>query len=133
MDSKIKAALRRAFYYNYRYQALKAHKTPEGLYRCYICQGEFESSKDVDVEHRHPVVDPTVGFVDWNTYIARMFCDLKDLPPACKPCHKAKTASESGARRAAGTGAFSPASRIKAAATRARKAAKKKRKPKCKP
>lgn len=62
-------------------------------YTCNVCNGEFPSS-EIQVDHLVPVVDPLTGFVDWNTYINRMFCDVSNLQAVCKACHKIKTKAE---------------------------------------
>lgn len=62
-------------------------------YRCAMCSGEFVA-KEVQVDHIEPVVDPTEGFVSWEAYIDRMFCEEENLQVLCKPCHKIKTAEE---------------------------------------
>ena len=62
-------------------------------YACAKCKKDFPQ-KEVDVDHKTPVVDPSTGFVDWNTYIERMFCPKKNFQVLCKPCHKAKTLKE---------------------------------------
>lgn len=48
-------------------------------------------------DHVHPVVDPATGFVDWNTYIDRMFNG--ELQPLCKADHEKKTKEENRVRR----------------------------------
>lgn len=62
-------------------------------YVCALCDCEF-TSKDIEVDHIDPVVDPAKGFKDWNTYIKRLFCEKSNLQVVCKPCHKVKTKSE---------------------------------------
>lgn len=63
-------------------------------YRCAICSGEFPA-KEVQVDHKEPIIDPTVGFVDWDLVIDRMFCEKNNLQVLCTdPCHKSKTAAE---------------------------------------
>lgn len=64
------------------------------FYKCNACEKEY-TNKDVEVDHIIPVVDPAVGFVDWNTFIERMFCDRVNYQVLCKPCHKKKTKEES--------------------------------------
>lgn len=61
--------------------------------RCAICEQEVPE-KDIHMDHDPPVVDPAVGFVDWNTYIHRMFPEKIGYQAICKPCHKQKTADE---------------------------------------
>lgn len=63
-------------------------------YRCAMCQGHFPA-KDVQVDHILPIIDPVVGFVDWDDVIDRMFCEKNNLQVLCTdPCHKSKTAVE---------------------------------------
>lgn len=62
-------------------------------YKCASCGNEF-TQKEVQVDHKKPVVDPKKGFVDWNTYIDRMFCSIKNFQVLCLNCHKIKTKRE---------------------------------------
>jgi hypothetical protein len=66
-------------------------------YKCAGCKKQFVA-KDVAVDHVLPVVDPVVGFVSWDVYIERMFCDISNLQVLCSACHKEKTAEERKAR-----------------------------------
>ena len=63
------------------------------LYECKNCKGTF-SSRDIQVDHVKPVVDPKKGFISWDVYIDRLFCEAKNLQVLCKPCHKKKTVKE---------------------------------------
>lgn len=60
-------------------------------YRCQKCR---KITEKVQVDHKLPVVDPEVGFVDWNTYFSRLFCDISNLWAICEKCHSLKTARE---------------------------------------
>ena len=62
-------------------------------YRCAKCKEEF-TSKDVEVDHIKPVIDPKKGFVSWDDYINRLFCSAKNLQTLCKVCHLEKTKKE---------------------------------------
>lgn len=62
-------------------------------YVCRTCEGEYPA-KEVNVDHIKPVVDPEVGFVDWNTYVENMFCSKDNLQVLCKTCHNLKTQEE---------------------------------------
>jgi hypothetical protein len=62
-------------------------------YTCNMCNGDFPS-KDVNVDHIDPVVDPATGFVDWNTFIERLFCSEDNLQVLCSKCHTEKTKQE---------------------------------------
>jgi 5-methylcytosine-specific restriction endonuclease McrA len=62
----------------------------------YICAGcnVPHPSKDVQVDHIEPVVNPTTGFVSWDVYIDRMFCEKSNLQVLCTTCHRVKTKEE---------------------------------------
>jgi hypothetical protein len=62
-------------------------------YLCAMCEQEY-TQKDVQVDHIKPVIDPKKGFVSWDTYIDRMFCEGKNLQVLCKVCHAEKTKLE---------------------------------------
>lgn len=67
-------------------------------YGCASCGKEF-TSKDVQVDHIKPVIDPKTGFVSWDVFVERLFCEKKNLQVLCKACHKVKTKKESNARK----------------------------------
>ena len=46
------------------------------------------------IDHIAPVVDPSVGFIDWNTLINNLFCEAEGLQVLCHECHTEKTAFE---------------------------------------
>lgn len=62
-------------------------------YKCASCKEEFPS-KDVQVDHITPVVDPNLGFTSWDEIIDRMFCEKENLQVLCKICHDNKTKQE---------------------------------------
>ena len=62
-------------------------------YKCAACKKLFVAA-DVQVDHIKPVVDPKKGFVSWDSFIDRMFCEIENLQVMCKPCHKIKTDQE---------------------------------------
>jgi len=63
------------------------------MYLCQHCKQEF-SSRDIQVDHIKPVVDPKKGFQTWDIYIDRLFCEKKNFQCLCKICHKVKTKNE---------------------------------------
>jgi 5-methylcytosine-specific restriction endonuclease McrA len=71
------------------------------LYRCSTCNGEF-SSKDIQVDHIEPVVDPIEGFKTWDEFISRLFCSKENLQVLCKECHLKKTKQEKDVRKRKG-------------------------------
>jgi hypothetical protein len=86
-----------------KYETLNAAKTEKKInkatgrlaqhYLCAMCEQEY-TQKDVQVDHIKPVIDPKKGFVSWDTYIDRMFCEGKNLQVLCKICHAEKTKIE---------------------------------------
>ncbi len=90
-----------------RNECLKAAKTEKKInektgrmaqhFKCAGCGGECTST-NVVADHISPVVDPDVGFIDWNTYIERMFCPVDNLQVLCNngenSCHHKKTKQE---------------------------------------
>ena len=67
-------------------------------YKCVACQKLYVAS-DVQVDHIKPVVDPKKGFVSWDDFINRIFCEIENLQVLCKPCHKIKTDQEKAERK----------------------------------
>lgn len=59
-------------------------------YRCNVCQS-YTGSTAVSVDHIAPVVSVSDGFVDFNTFIQRLFCTAANLQVICDTCHNLKT------------------------------------------
>lgn len=94
------AGLRRlSRFYPVKNEALRLARKSPGNYECAECKKLFKIA-DVKVDHIAPVIDPKVGFVDWNTYIDRLFCPLSNLQCLCDWCHKIKSAAEVKVRKA---------------------------------
>lgn len=66
-------------------------------YQCKLCKKEYTST-NVEVDHIQPVVDPDKGFIDWNSYIERLFCDEEGLQVLCTSCHDKKSKKETKRR-----------------------------------
>lgn len=97
------SALRRASYRTpYRQECLKKYRIKRGYYTCAECKNIFRK-KDIAIDHIDPVINPLTGFLDWNEYINRLFCDETGLQVLCnngkESCHKRKTKLENKARR----------------------------------
>ena len=97
LKAKIIAHLRRIGYLNitYKKSMASAHRG-YGQWECASCK-VITTRQDLHGDHIEPVVDPVAGFVDWNTYLARLF--LGTIQPICKVCHKAKSKAENKVRR----------------------------------
>jgi len=63
------------------------------LHRCAMCRQLFPQNA-IKADHVLPVVDPKVGFVSWDEYINRMFCEVENFQALCGPCHDKKTKSD---------------------------------------
>jgi 5-methylcytosine-specific restriction endonuclease McrA len=88
-ETRLRSAIRNVWRWSKeRYEFLRANKV------CSVCG---ERAK-IYCDHTRPVVDPAVGFVDWSTYIARMFVDGSGYTALCEGCHKIKTKSERDTR-----------------------------------
>ncbi len=69
-----------------------------GKYRCATCAGIFGPT-EVHRDHIEPCIDPSTGFVDWNTYHARVNPGPEGWAILCKPCHYKKSKAENATRR----------------------------------
>jgi len=66
-------------------------------YICAKCNKEYPG-KEVNVDHINPVVCPKQGFVDWDVFIKRLFCEKSNLQVLCSECHDKKTLKERKSR-----------------------------------
>ena len=108
--SVIKSALRAVWLRNWRPRkdALKKACVGKRLneatgkdnlhYKCAACSNLFKNA-DVQVDHINPVVSVEDGFVGWDVYMERMFCEVDGLQVLCKTCHSIKTANERKVRK----------------------------------
>lgn len=67
-------------------------------YRCNTCKGIFPT-KDVNVDHIKPVVNPEEGFTTWDEFIKNLFCEKENLQVLCSSCHTIKTKAENVNRK----------------------------------
>lgn len=68
------------------------------FFKCAICGGLFKS-EEINVDHKNPAIDPVLGFVDWNTYMNRLFCEYTELQVLCIEHHDIKTKAENEIRK----------------------------------
>ena len=100
--SFVKSALRKARW-PVKYEVLKDAQVGKKInaasgriamhFKCEECKGGFPQ-KQVAVDHISPVVDPAIGFKDWNTFIDRLFIEKGGYQVLCKPCHQIKCNEE---------------------------------------
>lgn len=62
-------------------------------FKCALCKKDFPT-KEVQVDHISPVVDPVIGFIGWDSFIERLFCPKENLQVLCLECHTKKTLEE---------------------------------------
>ena len=83
----------------------KSARVSTGRYVCACCsavgpatlpplRGQSRRRNNAAVDHIDPVVSPSQGFVDWNTYIDRMFLEEEGYQVLCWACHGVKTRDE---------------------------------------
>jgi hypothetical protein len=81
-----------------------------GRYLCACCgdigpatlpplQGQKRRRNNAAVDHIDPVVCTRRGYIDWNTYIERMFLEEDGYQVLCWKCHSAKTRDEREERK----------------------------------
>lgn len=96
LQRKVIAALRKLdFYSPMRAEAARLARY-EGMYKCAVC---FVLSPKAVIDHIEPVVDPQEGFVDWNTFVERLFVPASQRQNLCKAHHDEKSKEENALRR----------------------------------
>ena len=65
----------------------------------YLCSGyevdpHIVPAKETNVDHISPIIDPDKGFISWDDFIERLFCEEEGLQVLCKDCHARKTKNE---------------------------------------
>lgn len=66
-------------------------------YLCNVCK-QYVGSTLISVDHIVPVIDKE-GFLNWETFINRLFCDETNLQVICDQCHLLKTNQERNIRQ----------------------------------
>lgn len=108
-NSFIKSALRAAsMKWRPKHNVKKEARVAYGVYLCAGYKTEPHNVKaslppnggnkrrinNAIIDHINPIIDPSVGFVSWDSVIKRMFCSEDGLQVLCYNCHKNKTADE---------------------------------------
>jgi hypothetical protein len=70
---------------------------PCKLHMCPECRGLFPQT-GMAADHIISVVG-VEGFINWDTFINRLFCNSDGFSALCKACHRAKSAIEARERR----------------------------------
>jgi 5-methylcytosine-specific restriction endonuclease McrA len=96
----LKHGLRRLSYkWPARYKTKVKARVSRGKYECSQCK-EIVGQKEIQIDHIDPVIG-VEGWVDWNTYIERLFVEESQLQAICKKCHTEKSNAENSVRREA--------------------------------
>lgn len=93
------AQLRRSSYkWPPRAEAERKARVERGKYKCASCN-KIVGPRDKHMDHIIPVVDPLIGFTDWNSFIPRLLClDYTGFQCLCIDCHSKKTLEEATIR-----------------------------------
>lgn len=102
--SFIKGNLRRATQkWKPIHDCLRDARVSRGLYLCASCKKHIPTTiktdegkrvKNVHVDHIKPIIDPAIGWTNYDDMIERMFCEADNLQVLCNECHKKKTDEE---------------------------------------
>lgn len=101
-----------------RATALSAARVSRGVYECAMCKRHMTSTewrtyksgkkkgtpkrvKNPQMDHVQSVIEPSVGFVDWNTVVERLFVEQDGWRAICHDCHEIETAREREERKRA--------------------------------
>lgn len=80
-----------------RAPAFKRANKGRAQWECEQCKKIYTSAKDLHGDHTVPVIDPEIGFTNWDDYINKLF--LGEMQAICRDvCHKEKTRSENERR-----------------------------------
>jgi len=84
-----------------------------GFYKCAECKEIVPATikdengkriKNAVVDHIYPVIDPSVGWVSYDSLVERMFVEEDKLQVLCYACHKIKTDNEKAQAKERRTG-----------------------------
>jgi hypothetical protein len=93
-----------------KYKVKKDAWVERGVYQCAgykkrkhrapvsVINDKKKRVNNIFVDHIDPIVDPEVGFTNWDSIISRMFCEATGLQVLCSECHKRKTDDERSRR-----------------------------------
>lgn len=75
----------------------RSARVARNKYECAHC-GELFGTREVQVDHIEPRVNPLTGWVSFDEYIERSLVDVDTLQVLCIPCHQKKSTSENKMR-----------------------------------
>jgi len=104
--SFIKSALRSATgRWGPKQNVIREARVSRGMYKCSCCEREGPATlppkegnkrriRNIIADHEPPIIDPAVGFTNWDDYIKKMFCEIDGFQAVCHECHTKKTKEE---------------------------------------
>lgn len=84
---------RKSLYWPGRQDAKRDARVERGFYKCQSCKQLF-GHKDIEMDHKIPVINVKTSFTNWDDYIHSLYCDKSNFTALCKNCHSSKTAIE---------------------------------------
>lgn len=91
---------RRSLFWWGRAEAKRQAKVAPGLFECAWCgKGKSYTSSQVHVDHRIPIINPKTSWVDWDSFIKSLFCNVDNLQVLCIQHHTEKTQVENQLRQ----------------------------------
>lgn len=101
LKSFVVQTLRRASFRWYaRSEAMKAARVSRGTYICEMCGPEVQHNvKEIQLDHRTPVIDPEKGFTTWDDFINRLFVDVSGWRVLCRKHHEDVTEKQDEIRK----------------------------------
>lgn len=81
-----------------RYRVMVKARRDRGKYECAICHS-IVGNRDIQMDHKEPVLLVDKGFTTFDEYIERLFCDEDGYQAICRTCHDIKTKEENELRK----------------------------------
>jgi 5-methylcytosine-specific restriction endonuclease McrA len=94
LKSFVIATLRRStFRWPFKNIAKTRQRIERGFYTCEECKQSF-GNKDIELDHKNPVIDVKNGWTNWDDFINRLFVKSHEFQVLCEGCHSIKTSIE---------------------------------------
>ena len=79
-------------------ETMREARRGRGQYECNVCKQivppTLNRQKNIAVDHLRPIVNPSIGFVSWDSFIENLYCEKENLQLVCRSCHNKKTKEE---------------------------------------
>jgi 5-methylcytosine-specific restriction endonuclease McrA len=88
---------RRSLFWWARNECKRQARRDRGFYECNYCHKLF-GGKQVQIDHKIPVINLKTSFTTWDDYIKSLYCDVSNLQCLGVNCHSSKSAVENSLR-----------------------------------